>query len=179
MLVSWSVYMQLTTNDGDYADNNMYCFQCKHKTYFIKVLADKQCVVSGVNWQGVVQQKDVKQMGGRKGWGYSESSVLHFLDLFNHAFLTFSKYFAKYLTCGLHVQFIVLLYANFSFISNHFLYKTAFFALVSRHCSIVCWTCWTYAVCKLKGKLPLPIPFLIPCNSKLMLSVKLSNFSPL
>jgi len=37
--------MQLTTNDGDYDYNNMCCFQCKHKTYFTKVLADKQWVV--------------------------------------------------------------------------------------------------------------------------------------
>jgi len=115
----------------------------------------------GVNWQGVVKQTDVKHMGVRKGWVYIESSVLHFLDLFNNAFLTFSKYFAEFLTCGLHVQFIVLLYATFSFISNHFLYKIAFFTLVSRHCNSVC---WTYAVCKLKGQLPLPVPFLIPCN---------------
>jgi hypothetical protein len=58
---------------------------------------------SCVNWQGVVQQKDVKQMGVSKGWVYIGSSMFHFLDLFNHAFLTFSKYFADYLTCGLHV----------------------------------------------------------------------------
>jgi len=65
--------------------------------------------------------KRCKTNGWKKGWGYIESSVLHFLDLINRAFLTFSKYFAEYLTCGLRVQFIVLLYATFSFLSNHFL----------------------------------------------------------
>jgi hypothetical protein len=37
--------MQLTTNDFDCDDSNLFCFQCKHKTYFIKVLTDKQWVV--------------------------------------------------------------------------------------------------------------------------------------